>query len=117
MKRLVLLCLFASACGDDGGSDVLPTGTFRLVGESVSGTMTPEAQLNGALELTATEYGLGIARPAPTGVVASYTTSGGSIALGGGGNVEFSVNGDMLTLKPDANRTWTFNHVTPTPAL
>src|SRR5687767_620158 len=109
MKRALVLLgsMVVSACGD-GGSDSLPTGTFRLVGETVNGQPTPEAQLNGALELTATEYGLGIARPAPRGVVAAYTISGGALALGGGGMVQYAVDGDRLTLRPDADRSWTF---------
>lgn len=118
MKRVALVLLgsvLVSACGDDG-SETLPTGTFRLVGETVNGTSTPEAQLNGALELTATEYGLGIARPAPTGVLASYTVMGKTLALGGGGMVPFSVSGDQVTLRPDSSHVWTFSRVTPTAA-
>jgi hypothetical protein len=116
MKRTAALLVFLVACGDDGGSPILPTGSFRLVAETVSGAATPEAMLNGALEVTATEYALGIARPAPRGVVASYTVSGDSIVLGGGGTVELGGEGDRITLRPDSDRSWTFLRFTPAPA-
>jgi hypothetical protein len=114
MKWLILVLV--AACGDDGGGGTLSEGSYRLVGETVNGTATPAAELNGALEVTTTEYGLGIARPAPTGVVASYTVSGGSIVLGGGTNVAFTADGDRLTLRPDADHTWTLERFTPTAA-
>jgi hypothetical protein len=117
MHRLLAILVLAAACGGDDGGGTLTPGTYRLVGETVNGAVTPAAQLDGALELTATEYGLGIARPAPQGVVAAYTVAGGELVLsGGGGRVDYSVEGDRLELRPDADRVWTFEPFTPTAA-
>ena len=113
---VALTTLLATACGDGGGLDSVPAGTWRLVGETVNGTATPPANLNGALELTETDYALGIARPSIEGVVTSYTLEGGAFVLTGAGRVPASLAGNDLTLRPSSTRELTFTLVSPTPA-
>jgi hypothetical protein len=117
MRRNGVLLIFTlAACGEDGGAGVAPLGSFRLVGETVNGTATAAGDLNGALELTAAEYGLAIARPAPHGLVASYTISGDALVLGGGDRVTVNLDGDRLTLRPDGDRVWSLDRITTAPA-
>jgi len=113
---LALTGLLIAGCGDGGGLDSVPAGTWRLVGETVNGTATPEANLNGALQLTETDYALGIARPSVEGVVTSYTLEGGAFVLSGAGRIEAELAGNDLTLRPSSSRKLTFTLVSPTAA-
>jgi hypothetical protein len=112
----VLASLLVTACGDGGGLESVPAGTWRLVGETVNGTATPAANLNGALQLGATDYALGIARPGIEGVVTSYTLEGSAFVLSGAGRVEAELAGNQLKLRPTPSRELTFELVSPQPA-
>jgi hypothetical protein len=112
MRRSLLFTCLLAACGDGGGPTSVPTGTWRLVGDSSA----PAATLNGALELGDTGYALGIAQPAPEGLVTSYTIADGAFELEGAGRVPFTLEGDRLTLRPPGGRELAFARVTPAPA-
>ena len=103
-----------AACGDDGGATV-PTGSFRLVAETLNGTATPSARLHGALELTSTEIAMGIASTQVSGALGAYAVSGDTLTVGGGSSFTLTTSGNQLTLT-QGQSAWTFEPFTPSPS-
>jgi hypothetical protein len=114
MMRIALPCLLAllvAACGDDGSSS-LPTGSFRLVAETVGGATTPAERLHGALQVTESDVALGLASAQLGGALGAYTMSGSTLSVTGGPTYETTVEGERVTLAQGTNR-WTFQRFTP----
>lgn len=106
-----LLLLSLAACGDDGGATV-PTGSFRLVAETLNGTATPGARLHGALVLTSTKIAMGVATTQITGALGAYTVSGDTLTVGGGPTFALSTSGNQVTLT-QGQSAWTFEPFSP----
>lgn len=89
-----------------------------MTSQSVSGTATPAASVDGALVLGATDFAFASAEPLG-GLLTTYTTSadGKSFALAGGTTVPFTVTGaPQLTLQLPGSRTAVFSTDTTQPA-
>jgi len=105
--------LGAPGCGDSTSSADAPSvkGSWVMASQTVSGSPTPAASVDGALVLGATDFAFAGAQPLG-GLLTTYTTSadGKSFSLAGGTSVPFTVSAQpQLTLQLPGSRTAVFS--------
>lgn len=111
-RAIVIIALLAAACGGEDAPTV-PTGTFRLVGEVLGGTMTPAERLHGALQVTNDRVALGVVTSQMTAALGAYTQEDGDLNVTSGPSYSVTREGSRVILAQGPQNRWTFEPFTP----